>query len=153
VKLSRKSDYALRALLHLATETGPDPVPVSRLSERNAIPRKFLEAIMRDLRELGLVESIAGKNGGYRLLLPPDEVRIGRILRHFDGHLESFEADLEHLEGPEDDPRLRVQRILRDIGQAVDQLMNETTLDNVVSGAPIRYSISNRELYHDGGGI
>lgn len=154
MKLSRKSDYALRALLHLAASQSASPVPVSALSSRNDIPRKFLEAIMRELRELGFVESVAGKRGGYRLSRSPWEISIGSVLRHFEGHLEPYEADLESAAAASpDDPTRRVQRVLRDIGEKIDRVMDETTLGNVIAGDPIRYEISNRGEFVHGEGI
>ncbi len=154
MRLSRKSDYALRALLYLASGQSPAPVSVRELAESNDIPRKFLEAIMRELRELGLVESLAGKNGGYRLLRFPGEISIGCILRHFDGHLEPVDPELlDDLAPDENLPTAQVRRVLCDIGNAVDQLMNETTLDHVLNNSPIRYRISNTNEFQDGGGI
>src|SRR5262249_37471788 len=93
MKLSRKADYALRALIHLCGRPH-EAVPVRELADANGIPRKFLENIMRDLREMGLVESVAGKNGGYMLARRPDELSIGRVLRHFDGRLENAVQDV-----------------------------------------------------------
>ena len=153
MKLSRKSDYALRALLHLAMANGSRPVPVRELAEANEIPRKFLEAIMRDLRELGLVESVAGKKGGYHLQQAPGDIQIGSLLRHFDGHLEPFEADLEVLPARGEDPKIRVQVVLRDIARQVDSLMDQITLDAVLSGEPIDYEISSRGEFVHGDGI
>ncbi|MBX3729499.1 MAG: Rrf2 family transcriptional regulator [Candidatus Sumerlaeia bacterium] len=154
MKLSRKSDYALRALLHLATiPRDAPPVPVRELAEQNGIPRKFLEAIMRELREKGIVLSIAGKKGGYKLRRRPEDITIGVILRYFDGHLESFEAEFDDKAASPEEPRLMVQRVLRDIGRKVDSLMDQTTLAVVVSGTPLRYEITSRDTYADGGGI
>lgn len=154
MKLSKKSDYALRALLHLAMSGGVQPVPVRELSGKNGIPRKFLEAIMRDLRELGIVASVAGKKGGYVLLRQPSEISIGPILRHFDGHLEPYEADLGVADSADpEDPTLRVQRVLSEIGHKVDDLMDRTTIATVLAGTPIHYEISSRDEFLHGGGI
>lgn len=154
MKLSRKSDYALRALLHLAAAPRETlPVPVRELAVQNGIPRKFLEAIMRELREKGIVHSVAGKKGGYRLRRRADDITIGAILRFFDGHLESFEAEFDDKKASPDEPRMLVQRVLRDIGREVDELMDTTTLHTLISGAPLRYEITNRETFLDGGGI
>jgi len=155
MKLSRKSDYALRALLHLAAEQEGSPVPVRELAEDNGIPRKFLEAIMRELREIKIVTSVAGKKGGYVLSKSPKNVTIGMILKHFDGHLEPYEADLGDLEGSSPtDPKRRVQRILTDIGEKVDELMEQTTLQIVLEGKPITYEIRNApHEFRQGDGI
>ncbi len=150
VKLSRKSDYALRALLHLSS--APErPIPVRELAEANQIPRKFLESIMRDLRARALVESVAGKNGGYILRRQPVEISIGSILRLFDGRLEPVAEDLPDCD--EEAPTGQVRRALQEIGDAVNTIMNELTLEDVIRRRPIRYSISNEAEFQFGDGI
>ncbi len=75
MKLSKKGEYALRALIDLgiAAEVGRELVQVSELSEKQQIPIKFLEQIMLQLKEAGLIESQRGKFGGYRLARPGAE--------------------------------------------------------------------------------
>ena len=63
MKLSRKSDYALRAMMSLVGHYGQGPVSIRTLAERHDIPRKFLENIMLDLKSQGWVESVAGRDG------------------------------------------------------------------------------------------
>lgn len=85
--LSKRSKYGLKALLILAAEAGRGPVLVSELAEREAIPRKFLEAILLDLNRHGLVQSKKGKGGGYFLRRPPSEVTFGDAVRALEGPL------------------------------------------------------------------
>ena len=85
--LSKRSKYGLKALLILAEEAGRGPVLVSELAEREAIPRKFLEAILLDLNRHGLVQSKKGKGGGYFLRRPPSEVTFGDAVRALEGPL------------------------------------------------------------------
>lgn len=85
--LSRRTKYGLKALLILAEEAGRGPVLVSELAEREAIPRKFLEAILLDLNRHGLVQSKKGKGGGYLLRRPPSEVTVGDAVRALEGPL------------------------------------------------------------------
>ena len=150
VKLSRKSDYALRALLHLSG-AGDRPIPVRELAEANGIPRKFLESIMRDLRARGLVESMAGKNGGYGLLRRPEDISVGSILRLFEVRLEPLPEDLPECD--QEAPTGQVRRALQEIGDAVDSIMNELTLEDVIRQRPIRYSITNEAEFQFGDGI
>jgi Rrf2 family protein len=152
MRLSRKSDYALRALLHLCG-TRDRAVPVRELADQNGIPRKFLETIMGELRARGLVESLPGKRGGYRLIEKPGNISIGSVLRHFDGRLENSPDDV--LKEPEDPsvPTRRVRRVLRQIGDAVDGLMDQVTLEDVLCDRPIRYSITNEHEFTGGDGI
>lgn len=85
--LSRKSKYGLKALLLLAEESGKGPVLISQLAERDALPKKFLEAILLDLKRHGLVDSRKGKGGGYYLRRPPEEITFGEVIRVLEGPL------------------------------------------------------------------
>ncbi len=85
--LSRKSKYGLKALLVLAREEGRGPVLVSDLAERDAIPKKFLEAILLELKRHGVVQSQKGKGGGYFLQRAPADVTFGEVIRVLEGPL------------------------------------------------------------------
>jgi Rrf2 family protein len=85
--LSQKAKYALRALLMLAERSEDDLVMIADIAERENVPRKFLEAILLDLRKRGLLDSRRGKNGGYRLAKPPAAISFGEIIRIVDGPL------------------------------------------------------------------
>ena len=82
--LSRKAKYALRALSVLALSDG-SPVQARRLAEEAKVPAKFLEAILVELRNAGIVESRRGTVGGHRLAKPASEVMVGDIVRIIDG--------------------------------------------------------------------
>lgn len=86
VNISAKADYAIRAMLMLA-ETPGQQLSVDTLAQRQALPRKFLEAIFADLRRGQLVQSRRGAHGGYSLARPADEVMLGDIFRAVDGPL------------------------------------------------------------------
>jgi Rrf2 family protein len=85
--LSQKAKYALRALLMLAEQPEADMVMIADIAERENVPRKFLEAILVDLRKRGLLDSRRGKYGGYRLAKPADAISFGEIIRIVDGPL------------------------------------------------------------------
>jgi Rrf2 family protein len=85
--LSQKAKYALRALLMLAEQPDADMVMIADIAEREKVPRKFLEAILVDLRKRGLLDSRRGKYGGYRLAKPADAISFGEIIRIVDGPL------------------------------------------------------------------
>ncbi len=86
--ISQKAKYALRAMLMLAerAESG-ELVLTGEIAEREQIPRKFLEAILVELRNQGMLESRRGKNGGYRVAMPLDRVSFGDVIRTIDGPL------------------------------------------------------------------
>ena len=84
--LSRKTKYAINALVYLAREgKNGEPVQISKIAESENIPRKFLEAILLDLRHAGMLNSRKGKTGGYYLQLTPKEINIADVMRLFDG--------------------------------------------------------------------
>lgn len=83
--LSKRTKYAIHALVHLAKKYGEGPVLISKVAQTENIPQKFLEAILVDLKNVGIVNSKKGKGGGYYLLRHPEEVNIAEIMRLFDG--------------------------------------------------------------------
>jgi Rrf2 family protein len=85
--LSKKSKYGLKALLELAGETGQRPIQTSELAERQGLPKKFLEAILLELKRHGLLHSKKGRGGGYVLTRKPGDITIGQVIRVLDGPL------------------------------------------------------------------
>lgn len=147
MKLSRKSEYALRALVTLANRDGGRPVPARALAEQNGIPKKFLEAILRELRDGGIVESTSGKLGGYRLARGARDIRLGEVLRPLDGRLDVGEVDPAETCEP-------LRRLIEEVGGEFDRLMDSTTLDDIVRGTPLRRpATAVDEHYIDGHGI
>jgi len=86
VKVSAKADYAVRAAVELASAV-EGPVKAERIAQAQEIPLKFLENIMSDLRNAGLVRSQRGVEGGYWLARPADEISIAQVIRAVDGPL------------------------------------------------------------------
>lgn len=89
VDISARTDYAVRAMLALteAAGSGQGPVSVETLAARQGLPRKFLEAVVADLRSAGLVVSRRGAAGGYALARPATEISVGDVFRAVDGPL------------------------------------------------------------------
>ena len=83
--LSKKTKYAINALVYLAREHSKNPVQISKIAENEHIPRKFLETILLDLRNAGILSSRKGKMGGYYLLKTPEEINIADVVRLFEG--------------------------------------------------------------------
>jgi Rrf2 family protein len=89
MKLSRRGEYALRAMLDLTMAQALDRplVPLTALAEAQHIPATFLEQILIDLRQAGYLTSTRGKYGGYSLSRAAEEILIGDLVRHIDGPL------------------------------------------------------------------
>ena len=82
---SQKCQYALRAVFQLAMEQGDAPVGIRRVATAQAIPQRFLEQILGQLRQAGVVRSVRGRRGGYVLKAHPERLTVGEIIRFFDG--------------------------------------------------------------------
>jgi len=85
--LTQQSRYALRALIFIARADSIAPVPISTIAADQKLPRKFLEIILLELKNGGLVHSYRGKAGGYRLAKPASEISFGEIIRLIEGPL------------------------------------------------------------------
>jgi len=83
--ISHKTRYALRALLYLVERGKGAPVQLASIAETQQVPRKYLELIMLDLKKAGIVSSVRGPAGGYRLARPPEDISFGEIIRTLEG--------------------------------------------------------------------
>jgi Rrf2 family protein len=131
VRVSAKTDYAVRALLELAV-AGDGPVKGERLAESQAIPLKFLENILTDLRHAGIIRAQRGAEGGYWLARDPGDVTVGEVIRAVDGPLASVRG-----EAPENVAYEGAAENLRTVWVALRASMrsvvDEVTLEDVVN--------------------
>ena len=87
MRVSAKTDYALRAAVELAAAPEGTPVKGERLATSQSIPLRFLENILLQLRHAGIIESRRGADGGYKLAKPPEEITLADVIRAIDGPL------------------------------------------------------------------
>lgn len=130
--VSAKADYAVRAVIGLAS-AHPERVSASALAERYTMPRKFLEAVLSDLRRASIVASTRGPEGGYALRRPPVEVTVGEVLRAIDGPL----ADIHGLRPDEatyGEGLEHLQELWVAARSAVRSVLDEVTFDQLVTG-------------------
>jgi len=85
--LSQKARYALHALIVLAEHTGDEPMQIAAIAEEARVPRKFLEAILVDLKKRGIVKSTRGRAGGYLIGKAPKDISFADVIRTIDGPL------------------------------------------------------------------
>ena len=85
--VSRKADYAVRALSYLAGRTGDELVLIAEIAGAMSVPQPFLSKIMRELVDAAIVDSQPGRGGGYRLARPPGEVTFRQIIEAVEGPL------------------------------------------------------------------
>ena len=132
MQISAKTDYAIRALLSLAARE-PELVKVDTVVSDQGMPRKFVEAILGDLRRAGIVRSQRGADGGYALARPAKDVTLGAVIRAVDGPL----AEVRGLR-PDQTTHTGVAEHLPYVWVAVRaslrRVLDETTLAQVLSG-------------------
>ena len=133
--LSRKSKYGLKALLVLAEESGKGPVLISQLADRDALPKKFLEAILLDLKRHGLVESRKGKGGGYYLRRSPEEITFGEVIRVLEGPLALVPCVSQTAYAPcaecVDERTCGVRLAMQQVRDATAEILDGTTLADI----------------------
>lgn len=137
MKLSKKGEYALRSLISLgiAAEVGRKLVQVSELADNEQLPVKFLEHIMQSLKEEGLVTSVRGKFGGYRLAKPAREITIGQVVRHIDGPLAPIGCVSQTAYTPctcPDETHCGLRMLMLDVRNAIANILDRYTLADVV---------------------
>jgi Rrf2 family protein len=133
--LSRKSKYGLKALLTLAKEQGRGPVLVKDLAERDAIPKKFLEAILLEMKHHGLVHSRKGKGGGYVLGRKPEAVTFGEVIRVLEGPLAPVPcvSQTAYMKCAEcvDEQTCGVRLAMKEVRDATARILDHKTLADV----------------------
>ncbi|SDF47093.1 transcriptional regulator, BadM/Rrf2 family [Klenkia brasiliensis] len=132
MRISARVDYAVRATLELA-KASPDALTCDRIATAQGIPSRFLQAILGDLQHARLVTSQRGRDGGYRLALPPSEVSIARVMRVEQGFLAEV-----HGQRPEDALYPGAAEALTSVWVAARdsyrRVLEQVTLADVVSG-------------------
>lgn len=83
--LNKKTQYAFKALMHLAEQNEKGPVLIAEIAKKKKIPLKFLENILLELKKGGILDSKKGKGGGYFFKTPPSKVKLSDIIRKIDG--------------------------------------------------------------------
>jgi Rrf2 family protein len=153
MRVSRRTDYALRALFTLVDHYGGAPIPIRELARRNDVPKRFLEQIMLDLKSQGWVDSLAGVRGGYVLGKNPEKITMGQVVRYFDGILAPIDCvSVTGYKRCSQEPVCRFRRVFFDARNFVATLMDRSTLADIAKGTPL----SHQEVatgYSGGDGI
>ena len=160
MKLSKKGEYALRALIELgiAAQVGRTLVQVSELAENERLPVKFLEQIMQLLKDAGFVESARGKFGGYRLAQPAGKIAIGQVVRLIDGPLAPIgcvsQTAYQKCSCP-DETHCGLRMLMLDVRNAIASILDRYSIADVVEvtlrkmrrdGVPLPYAMPLRPV-------
>lgn len=144
MKISRKSDYALRAMITLTEHYGRGPIPIRELARRNDVPKRFLEHILLEMKNEGWVDSIPGRHGGYVLGKSPEKITMGHIVRYFDGILAPIKCvSVADYERCSQESLCRFRRVFLEIRNTTAQIMDQTTLASLVETMPV----STKEVF------
>jgi len=154
MKISRRSDYALRAMLTLVDHYGQGAMSLSELARRNDIPKQFLEHIMLDLKKEGWVKSLPGRSGGYELARSPDSISMGQIIRLFDGMLAPIGCVSVNVHEPcSQSTSCRFRRVLLDIRNQTTKYLESATLAKVANLKPVSEPEVFQLSFYQGDGI
>lgn len=129
--LSQRARYALKALLNIG-RAGGKTRQVALISVEEQIPRKFLEAIMSDLRRAGLVRSVRGNMGGYQLARPADLITFAEVIRVTDGPLSMLPCVsrnfYQRCEDCRDETTCQMRALFAEVRDAVTSILDNRTL-------------------------
>lgn len=133
--LTKKSKYALQALLYLAKNDG-DLVQISELSRQENIPQKFLESILLELRKHGILYSKRGKEGGYKLGKEPEKITFGQVIRVLDGPLAPIPC-VSHMayqrcEECENEETCHIRQVMKKVRDQTAAILDGTSLKDAL---------------------
>lgn len=131
MRMSTRGRYSLRAMLELARCYGGPPVLMSTLAERERISRKYLHALLASLRSAGLVRSVRGAGGGFRLSRSPSRIRLSEILHAAEGPLSVVEC-VARPAACERAPTCTARRVWEKLSIAIERAIGGITLQELV---------------------
>ena len=133
--LSKKSKYGLQALMALADAPEGSSVLIADLAEEERIPKKFLEAILLELKKQGILQSKKGKGGGYQLAKHPSQIKLGQVLRILDGPLAPVscvsQSAYKRCDECKDEYRCGIRLIMKDVRDAIANILDNTSLEEM----------------------
>jgi Rrf2 family protein len=134
--ISKKTKYAINALVYLAKVKDQGPILISQIAKSENIPRKFLENILLDLRNAGILNSKKGRGGGYYLRKSPDEVAIAEVMRLFDGPIALLPCVTyryyERCEECKDENTCGIRDVFLEVRNETVRMLKNATLDEII---------------------
>lgn len=130
--LSSKAKYGLKAMVHLARHEGLGPVLIADIAASERIPKKFLDAILLEMKNQGLLSSKKGKGGGYILGRPAARIMVGDIVRVLDGPLAPVpcvsRTAYRRCDDCVDEAACAIRAVMQDVRDAIAAILDNTTL-------------------------
>lgn len=138
--ITQKMKYALKALVVLADEAGlarPEPLTIEEIARRSATPKRFLEHILLELRNAGIISSIRGRSGGYLLSKRPAEVQISELLRLIDGPIAPLPClsrnHYQRCEDCVDEASCRIRKVFAEVFWSYLLIIESLTLEDMAA--------------------
>ncbi|HEX2971201.1 MAG TPA: Rrf2 family transcriptional regulator [Tepidisphaeraceae bacterium] len=144
MRLSKRTEYGLRAVVQLAKLWPRNYVQSKDLAELEDLPNKFLESILLALRRGGFLESKVGSGGGYRLSRAPREIRIGDLIRRLEGRLTLKEQETPTETSP---GKIAVRLINQKLTEATDEVLDNMSLEELLEHVG-RASAGQQTMYY-----
>jgi Rrf2 family protein len=151
MRLSRRSEYGIRALIDLVRHGDEAPVALASLAGRNNLPPKFLEQIMSTLKHGGIVRTTLGAHGGYAMAADPATISLGRVIRLLDGALAPLPCVSLRYYGRcscPDEATCPLRDVMLDVRDSMLDILDRETLADVAA-RPGRASIDPRGVHTD----
>jgi Rrf2 family protein len=130
--ISQKAKYALRALVSLARVGRGESMMIGEISRQQAIPKKFLEQILLELKRAGFVDSRRGRSGGYVLLKAPEQIMYGEVLRLIDGPIAPLpclsKIAYRKCEDCRDEAACEIRHVFERVTLATREVLDQTSL-------------------------
>ena len=134
--ISQKTRYGLQALFYLARAYNQGSVLISELAQNERIPQKFLEAILLNLKNHGLLKSKKGKGGGYALGKPPEQITMGQVMRLLEGPLAPVpcvsQTAYRKCDECRDEKSCCLRILMKEVRDAMANVLDKTTLADVI---------------------
>jgi Rrf2 family protein len=140
--ITKKTKYAMKALLALAQTSRADrPVLISDLAQRERIPKKFLEVILLELKNNGILGSKKGKGGGYFLAKAPEAIKLGGVLRVLEGPLAPLpclsRTAYRKCDECDDEDTCAIRAVMKDLHDTNVRILDGTSLKDMVDRAGV----------------
>jgi len=147
--ISKRTQYAMKAMLALGSPFGGGPVLIATLSKEEGIPIKFLELILLDLKSAGLLQSKKGPRGGYSLSRDPSTITVGALIRVMEGPLAPLPCASEMAFRPCEECQnvecCGTRIILRQVRDAIANVLDRTTITDLIRQMDMARLHSNPE--------
>lgn len=145
MRLTSKGRYAVTAMLDVALHAEQGPVPLADISERQAISLSYLEQLFSRLRKQGLVASVRGPGGGYRLGKPANEISIGQVIAAVNESVDATRCNGQN--GCQGGIQCLTHSLWRDLSDRISNFLDEITLGELVSQSEVKRVAERQELH------